>query len=229
MIVTDQFVFIHLHKSGGTFVLSFLQQFESTAKMIGYHLPYRELPEEFRRLPVLGSVRNPWSYYVSWYSFQAAMENPNPLFRIVSDDRKLDFNATVTNLVNLSESPERLDALQQTLPDHFRPRGINLTRACIEPLRGDDIGFYSFMFERMYTGAKEPRIVGMETLREDLLDALPACGRELSGEELQFIEQQPPTNTTRHGPFQDYYNDELRDLIADKDRAVIERFGYSFS
>lgn len=229
MIVTNQFVFIHLHKSGGTFVLSFLQQFESSAKMIGYHLPYSELPAEYHRLPVLGSVRNPWSYYVSWYSFQASMENPNPLFRIVSDDRQLDFNATVANLVNLSESPARLDALQQALPDHFRPRGINLTRACIEPLRDDDIGFYSFMYERIYAGAKEPRIVGMEGLREDLLDAMPACGRELSREERQFIEQQPPTNTTRHGPYQDYYNDELRDLIADKDRAVIERFGYSFS
>lgn len=229
MIVTDQFVFIHLHKSGGTFVLSFLQQFESSAQMIGYHLPYSELPKEYHRLPVLGSVRNPWSYYVSWYSFQAAMENPNPLFRIVSDDRQLDFNATITNLVNLSESAARLDALQQTLPDHFRPRGLNLTRACIEPLRNEDIGFYSFMYERMYTGAKEPRIVAMESLREDLLDALPACGRELSREEQQFIEQQPPTNTTRHGPHQDYYSDELRKLIADKDRAVIERFGYSFS
>ncbi len=229
MIVTDQFVFIHLHKSGGTFVLSFLQQFEPTAKMIGYHLPYSELPGEFRQLPVIGSVRNPWSYYVSWYSFQAAMENPNPLFRIVSDDRQLDFNATIGNLVTLSESPGRLDALQQTLPDHFRPRGLNLTRACVETMRGDDIGFYSFLYERMYAGAKEPRVVGMEGLRDDLLDAFPACGRELSREEKQFIEQQPPTNTTRHGPYQDYYNDELRDLIADKDRAVIDRFGYSFS
>lgn len=228
MIVTDRFVFIHLHKSGGTFVLSFLQQFESSAKMIGYHLPYRELPDEYHQLPVLGSVRNPWSYYVSWYSFQAAMESPNPLFRIVSDNRQLDFNATITNLVNLSESPARLDALQQSLPDHFRPRGLNLTRACIEPLRNDNIGFYSFMYERMYTGSREPRIVTMESLREELLDALPACGRELSDEEQRYIEQQPPTNTTRHGPFQDYYSDELRALIADKDRAVIERFGYSF-
>ena len=161
MIVTDRFVFLHLHKSGGTFVLKFLQQFEPTAKMIGYHLPYPALPQQYVNLPVLGSVRNPWSYYVSWYTFQAGMDNPNPLFRIVSDDGRLDFDGTITNLVTLSDSPARLELLGQALPEQFRPRGLNLTRTCIEPLRDGDAGFYTFLFDRMYAGADNPRIIRM--------------------------------------------------------------------
>lgn len=228
MIVTDQFVFLHLHKSGGTFVLKFLQTFEPTAEMIGYHLPYSELPARHRDLPVLGSVRNPWSYYVSWYTFQSGMQNPNPLFQAVSNNGQLDFTATIRNLVTLSDSPQRIDLLGHVLPDSFRPRGLNLTRNCIEPLLGSGLGFYSFLFERMYAGANEPHIVTMENLRGELLEALPACGRELSAEEQAFVGREPPTNTTQHGHYSEYYGDELRELVAQKDAALIERFGYAF-
>src|SRR5690348_2702699 len=104
MIVCDRFVFIHLHKSGGTFVNQLLLQCVPSARQIGYHLPYRELPEEHRYLPVLGTVRNPWDYYVSWYFFQNAQPRPNSLFRICSDDRRLGFSQTIRNLASLSSN-----------------------------------------------------------------------------------------------------------------------------
>ena len=91
MIVTPRFVFLHLHKSGGTFVNECLMRFVTGARQIGYHLPRSLIPKEFAHLPVLGFVRNPWSYYVSWYSFQAAKPAPNALFRILSDGGRLDF------------------------------------------------------------------------------------------------------------------------------------------
>jgi hypothetical protein len=228
MIVCDKFVFVHLHKSGGTFVLLFLQEFEKSAQMIGYHLPYAELAAEYQSLPVLGSVRNPWSYYVSWYTFQAAMQNPNPLFRVVSDDGRLDFDGTITNLVTLSESPERIDALAAVLPESFRPRGMNLTRNCIAALRDQEMGFYAFLYRRMFAGCSSPHVAKMETLRDDLIRLLPLCGRELSAQEQDFLRDKPATNTTEHGRFQDYYSDELRDLVANRDAAVIKQFAYQF-
>jgi hypothetical protein len=228
MIVTDRFVFLHLHKSGGTFVLKFLQEFEPSARMIGYHLPYSALPGEFRDLPVLGTVRNPWSYYVSWFAFQSGMASPNALFRLVSDDCRLDFAGTIRNLVTLAESPQRLAALQQALPHNFRPRGLNLTRSCVDPLRGSGQGFYTFMFERMYSGCERPRIVRMESLRDDLPGALGDVGKELTPAELAFFATAPATNTTDHAPFQEYYDRDLRDLVRERDSAVIDGFNYAF-
>jgi hypothetical protein len=73
MIATDRFVYVHLHKSGGTFVNECLLRFFPDARQIGYHLPRSRIPQDRLALPVLGFVRNPWSYYVSWYSFQSAM------------------------------------------------------------------------------------------------------------------------------------------------------------
>src|SRR4051812_41746597 len=111
MIATERFVFVHLHKSGGSFVNEFLLRFFPQARQVGYHLPVSMLPPELRALPVLGFVRNPWSYYVSWYAFQLQRPQPNALFRVASDDGALDFKGTVRNLVSLGEDAARLDRL----------------------------------------------------------------------------------------------------------------------
>ena len=67
MLVTDKFVFVHLPRSGGTFVSEVIRKFFPSAHEIGYHLPRVLLPREYSHLPVLGGVRNPWEFYASWY------------------------------------------------------------------------------------------------------------------------------------------------------------------
>lgn len=228
MIVTDRFVFLHLHKSGGTFVNTFLARFFFDARQIGYHLPRQYLPESARGLPIFGLVRNPWDYYVSWYSFQTAKERPNALFRIASDEGRLGFGGTITRLVNLCDDPERHAALAASLPEHFTGHGINLTRACVAPLLGSDLGFYSFQFRRMFGEADDVRLGRMESLRADLLAFLESQGIALSPAMRAFVDSAPPVNTSRHEHFSRYYDEALRALVARRDRLVIERFGYSF-
>ncbi|MEM8661774.1 MAG: hypothetical protein AAGF35_12895, partial [Pseudomonadota bacterium] len=109
MLVTNRFVFMHLHKSGGTFVNRFIRAHFPEARMIGYHLPYSELPEAHANLPVFGLVRNPWSYYQSWYNFQTGKQRRNLLFNCVSNQGTLDFQASISNLLMLSEDSERID------------------------------------------------------------------------------------------------------------------------
>jgi hypothetical protein len=130
--------------------------------------------------------------------------------------------------VSLSESQERLDMLAEVLPEQFRPRGLNLTRSCIKPLYGSDAGFYTFLFKRLFDGCAEPRIVKMESMRAELVEALPALGRNLTRAETEFLSSDAATNTTEHEHFTDYYSNELRELVAEKDAAIIERFGYEF-
>jgi len=229
VIVTDYFVFIHLHKSGGSFVNRFLQKFEPSTSGIGYHLPYSEVPDDFRHLPVFGCVRNPWSFYVSWYSFQAGMENPNPLFMVVSENQRLGFEGTIKNLLTLSESSDRIDLLASQLPKHFGSRGQNLTRNCVSNLLGKNIGFYTFLFQRMFAECDKPVVARMESLREQMLKLLPGLGRPLSIDEENYIRDSRKTNVTAHKQHCDYYDHELRDLVAEKESEIIERFGYTFS
>ena len=91
MIATGRFVFLHLHKSGGSFVNECLLRFLPDARRVGYHLPRSLIPTEFAALPVFGFARNPWSYYVSWFSFQAARDHPNALYRLLSNDGRRGF------------------------------------------------------------------------------------------------------------------------------------------
>jgi hypothetical protein len=228
VIVTDRLVFLHLHKSGGTFVNDFLVRFFPDARQIGYHLPRVHLPESARGLPIFGLVRNPWDYYVSWYSFQAEKNRPNALFRVSSQDRQLGFSGTVTNLLNLSGNRGHLDAFAAELPEHFVNRGLNLTRQCVAPLYGSGLGFYSFLYRRMFGHGEDVTFGRMESLRTDLLAFLESIGIVPSEAMREFALKAAPVNTSRHGPYQQYYDAALRQLVAERDREVITRFDYEF-
>ena len=126
MLVTDHFVYLHLHKSGGTFVNEVLLRHVPGARMLGYHLPRSHIPPQYRHLPLLGFVRNPWSYYVSWYHFQLSLPRQNHLFRCVSDDGRLGFGDTIRRLVTLGSDDELLDRVAAGLPQDFVGHGLNL-------------------------------------------------------------------------------------------------------
>jgi len=229
MIATDRFVYVHLHKSGGSFVNECLLRFFADARQLGYHLPLSLLPSPLRALPILGFVRSPWSYYVSWYAFQSQRPRPNALFRCVSDDGTLDFKASVRNLVGLGDDHARLDRLLGLLPDRYGDAGfgLNLPAFALAPIRASGMGFYSFLFRYMYTSpGVEPAIGRCENLRADLLAFFARVGAPVSGELREFVETAAPRNTSAHGDWRDYYDRELADLVAERDASVAEQFGY---
>jgi hypothetical protein len=227
MIVTDRLVFLHLHKSGGTFVNALLMRCVPYARHIGYHLPYREVPAEYRDRPVVGTVRNPWAYYVSWYHFQASQPRPNILFQVCSNEGELGFKETIVNLAGLSADDRRLALFEKGLPDSFTNHGLNLTKACVGELRERRLGFYSFLYERLYAGAHEPTILRMEHLREELRTALSSLGHLPNDCVDRFLDEAPPLNVSRHEAPSQYFDHDLAALVAERDRTVIDRFGYT--
>lgn len=227
VIVTDKYVFLHLHKSGGTFVNLLLRNCVPGARPVGYHLPYRMVPADFRDFPVMGTVRSPWAYYVSWYHFQLGLAERNILFQVCSDKGSLDFKPTISNLLNLWRDEPRLRALEAGLPEDFQSGGLNLTRSCVGEIRSRGAGFYSFLFERLYEGARSPRILRVEHLRDELRGALIAFGELPNPCIERFLEEVPDLNVSKHGPVADYFDAELAGEVALADRKLIERFGYS--
>ena len=85
MIITERFVFIHMHKTGGQTLNDVISDCIRDHQVLGYHFPRRMVPQEFSNLPVVGLVRNPWSWYVSWYFFNRRPNIRNSLFTIVSE------------------------------------------------------------------------------------------------------------------------------------------------
>lgn len=228
MIVCDRFVFIHLHKSGGTFVNQLMLKCLPGAVRIGYHLPYRELPPEHRNLPVVGTVRNPWDYYVSWYFFQRGQTHPNALFSVCSENGSLGFSETAQNLLMLHDDVGRLSRLTKLLPDRYLPAGLNVTKSCLRELAGSGLGFYSFLYRRMYAGAQSLHIVEMSSLREALSTVFDRLHIDLPPLAQMFLEQAPRMNTSTHHDYRGYYSTRLWTLVEELEADVIARHGRDF-
>ena len=229
MIVTDRFVFLHLHKSGGSFVNEALLRFVPRARAIGYHLPRLLIPGEYASLPVLGFVRSPWSYYVSWYHFQAQRPRPNALYRILSDQGRLDFAATLRRMLDLGCGSPLLAEVLAGLPGSYGGSGLNLPGYALAPIRDSGLGFYGYLYRYMY-GEPGPTLTveRADQLRPRLLDYLEHIGQRVSPAMRDFVLDTPARNTSSHGAYTDYYDDALRDLVAERDHELIARHGYRY-
>jgi len=229
MIATSRLVFLHLHKSGGTFVNECLLRFLPDARQVGYHLPRSMIPVEAKGLPILGFVRNPWGYYVSWYSFQRQQTNPNFLYRILSNEGQLDFAETLRNMLDLGAGSIRLELILRALPTSYSNQGLNLPGFALAPIRDTRLGFYSYLYRYLYGGIGDPvRIGRMEQLRDELPTLLADAGQPPSAEMSDFIAAAAPRNTSQHDLYARYYSDSLRDLVADRDAEIIRNHSYTF-
>jgi len=228
MIVTDRCVFLHLHKSGGTFVNECLVRFVSSARRIGYHLPRSLVPPQYAELPALGLVRSPWSYYVSWYTFQAQKKQPNALFSILSEGGTLNFAGTVRNMLALADPGSKLDAVLAALPPGYTGRGLNLPAPALERIRASNLGFYGFLYKYMFDGPGLLHVGRLEHLRVDLMRLFHSVGQAVSSGMHDYINGAQRRNVSAHADYPSYYDDDLRAQVEERDAVVIQRHGYRF-
>ena len=70
MFVNDRLVFVELHKTGGTHIGKWLQRLVG-GEQIGKH---NRVPQHLRDRFIIGSVRNPWDWYVSLWAYGCAQK-----------------------------------------------------------------------------------------------------------------------------------------------------------
>ncbi|HEY1991671.1 MAG TPA: hypothetical protein VGH71_04365 [Gammaproteobacteria bacterium] len=234
MIATPEFLFIHLHKTGGQFVNRLLLQHYAGARAVGYHLPRSEAPAELRSLPAFAFMRNPWDWYVSWYAFNAAAPRRNPIFRGVSEQGQADFRDTLHNLLHLGH-PLRAavrEEIAQALPESREGnQGSGITRQVMRGFTDPDAGYLSWLTRYMCFSSGSPqglRMGHMENLRVDLPKLMEGCGATLTPALAEVIATAPPVNASPRRDYREYYDQELRDLVAERDWAIVESYNYSF-
>lgn len=234
MLITDKFVFIHMPHAGGTFVYEVIKKFFPSARELGYHLPRSVLPSQYSALPILGTVRNPWAFYVSWYHYQKSNSGYSPsknaLFSFVSDNRKLSFVDTIRNALDLGVNDDKLDTLLHLLPKHFdfHKRNIpNLTKHMMEQIRGTGRGLYTFRFYEMFGRVNDVFFCRVENLRWDLITFFEKIGAA-SDELRDYVLKVSMKNISDHSHYSTYYTPELVDLVLYRDTQLIKRFEFSF-
>ena len=230
MIVTDKFVFVHLPRTGGTFVSEVIRKFFPSAHEIGHHLPRELLPREYAHLPVLGTVRNPWEFYVSLYHYVRPREAANLWVSWMSENRKLGFIGSIRNVLNLGVNDERLDVLIEMLPEHVdysRTQIPNVTKDTMRGVRGSGVGYFTFRFDQMFGNADDLFFCRLETLKQDLVAFFEKIGAA-TDELRDYVLRLDKKNGSEHLHYSTYYTPELAELVSLRDRALIERFGYVF-
>jgi hypothetical protein len=185
MIVTEHFVFLHVPKTGGLFVTDIIRRHFDYIEVGHIHAGYEQIPPEYRHLPALAFVRNPWDWYVSVYSYMMRAQGPNSPARQAAEKGFVQFIEFCTQRQHMG-------------------RGFSAT------------------FANSTTGAQIGRF---EHLRADLFTLLDEVMNPELGRDILELE---PVNVSKRGPYEDYYDDYARDLVARECKDIVDRFGYVF-
>lgn len=206
MILSNKFVFLHLPKTGGSFVREILTQHapqDWDIELHNNHPTIRDIPATHTHLPMVGLVRNPFDWYVSWYHY-LKLHRSDPFFNQISQQGNLDFKSTIRAAFEVD-----IGAMFQ-FPCHFSssPFGCYMNY-----IFGNDLAVLE--------------LGKMESLRFDLRAILKKFGA-LTDRIDQQLDTFPVVNTSNHLPYRDYYDESLKALILQRDKDVLECFEYRF-
>jgi hypothetical protein len=238
MIVTDHFVYIHTSRTAGTFLNKLILEHVPGARMLQYHGQLLDLPGEYAHLPVIGFVRNPWDWYVSMYFDYKRKQQY--IFQIISKGGDLGFEKTVARFLRLGDKSILSKKLLNQLV-HAAPSVINAQtpRSLGNPgLRSDhfvnypdNFGYCSWLLRLMYQSRKRHTVhLGrFEDLREEALRLLTITGTPMTDVITSYLRESEVQNKSpRPKDFTDSYPAELEQLVAEKDKILIDQFGYKF-
>ncbi len=239
MIITKYFVYIHTSRSAGTFLNKLIIEHVPEARMLQYHGHLRDLPDEHLHLPVIGFVRNPWDWYVSMFADYRRKQQY--VYQIVSERGAAGFKETVFRFLKLGDNSEQSKKFLQQLVD-TAPTVINARSPGRRQLPGlraehfanfpEDQGYYSWLFQLMYQSEKDHCIhIGrFENLREEALRLFEQTGTPITKGITTYLKDGKVLNSSPRPPaYRAGFGPELEQLVAEKDKYLIDRFDYVFS
>ena len=253
MVITDRFVYIHMPKTGGTFVERVLSRLLSDEDGLYFdtsrtdhqavlgsetkHESVRQIPAVHKARKILFTVRNPYDHYVSFYEFGWWKSHPTDTF----DERKMRSlfpHYPEITFREYMESVFKLELLDSAYVDSgTRSR---LENANCGPLTLDYIRFLFPDPDRIIGNLPHylegnayleelPDIQFLRTdhLNRELHDFLLTLG--YAPEHLDFILELGkivPVGSTRpdDSDWEGYYSAELKDLVRQKERWLFSAF-----
>jgi hypothetical protein len=216
MLITKYFVFVHAKKTGGRFIRNLCMNHMPPDWIVAQlkdHAGAREIPPEYRDLPVLGFVRNPWDWYVSWYHYLPTQpeRHDSPFWIDVFDEGRASFGEVVR-------------ASCTGVPPGGRP-----TPRWMERMREQGLDLYSMWCDQLFRSGFDGTVeVGrFESLREEFIEFLRRHEVPVDDSFAGHVMSRPPDNVTERDAYAAYYDRDLRDLVAEKSK-VVDEYGYTF-
>ena len=221
-MITKNFIHIHIPKTGGQQIrllishsgMPILDQATNRNIKECYEIMSRLAPDmDPASMPIFCFVRNPWDWYVSRYFFRNQRDRSQDAVAIPADTCGEGVEGFQKHMRLLKASWESGDPV---LNEFGKPAGTDYAPIML-----------SGWHEMRLDGVRGPMRVGrFENFTEDTVTIF----RSLSGVSRDKIMEliMARVNASRHDKYRDYYDDELKTMVAEWDADYIEKFGYRF-
>jgi hypothetical protein len=246
MIVAGPLAYLEMPKTGCTHIAMLLR---SLCGGRGVGAKHSRLPESLRADVrfIVGSIRNPWDWYVSLWAFGCGGQGA--LYRQLTDSQ------------NPAPTPSAREWRDTYVDD---PQGFRAwLRLLHDPARREEIGEYyadspiswtaglmtyrySYLhfadlsdlyappiaaperLQMLIARDRQDFTIHTERLEIDLVRTLHCCGFVLDAEQLSYVYSVEKTNASTRQSAAGYYDDETRELVGTRDRFLIDHYGYAF-
>lgn len=238
----EKFIFLHMPKTGGTFLDKFLKKIPNThddvfsphnnIKSPDWHFGINEslkyITFPLNEYHVFTTTRNPFDMYVSLYEYTKRGNFHE--WGIFKNSKKQDFASWLVNIVNLKQDPERLKKFEN---DHTSTS----TWFKESHLAEGEIGWVTYRWLRTCniinptSGVLEERIdtyLKQENLNQDIAELFLNKLNVSSSLTQEVLNSNKINQTTGRKKYQDYYTSELIELVNKRDSHYLKKFNYSF-
>lgn len=187
-----------------------------------YHTGVKSISPDLRAgKPVLAFVRNPFSWYVSWYyALQSRKKGSSVLFDLINTG---NFDRDMHTLFDMFDEGKMVDEFVDrfTCPSSTEYADRDTFKQAAE---WNNCGLLSWHYHSMLGDAATNLTVGKyENLVEDLTNFFKRLG--ISPPAVKGVK----VNVTRkpHPDYRSYYTSDLIDRVNQKEEYIIDRYGYS--
>jgi len=242
MIISDRFVFIRLKKCAGTFVSTLLEKMFSDArrKRLGNNsgeleqaprIGVADIEPQDRHKPIFGTVRNPWDWYVSLYSYTKSKAGG---WRTLHAGGTFDYWLGELFRAGLhGAEPKKLGG-GQIHTERMNTLGIGPYTYCFVQRYFEDpeVVFKNWNVDRILSGDLGSRACNhfcrVEDLRNELLRFFASIDLDLTPEQHILLMIFPTKNISNFGEriTETFYNEEKSALIREKEELIVRMFGY---
>ena len=217
MIETENYLFIHLPKCGGSCISNLMEKYLNGKKVGTQHKTINAIEKKNSQKIIIGCCRNPLSWYVSLWSFGKKGAFGKDFIRKYSNKDYLYSDTT-----NVKYFREWLRFVLMELD-------TNLFHADANCMKKHNIGILTYRFFKMYnnmnfSNLKYPKKKGLVD-HFILTESIESDFNKIFGTKICGTKK---INKSNHLHYMKYYTPELLRLVYAKDFYIFKKFDYSF-
>lgn len=237
-------------KTAGTYVQDFLVNFMGgtaiRASNGSYHVAIKFTPEEHKNKWKFGIIRNPWDFHVSNYFYLRRVRKDNDFFRAITGGKHIDYTSFEECVYGSTHLSSTIERTKYWVEFCAMPRyQFNISDAIVQNW---DYGYMTLLYILQFM--KHPQdalmmktddlirhhddLVGIDTfmkterLGDDFCRGFEEHCTRLTEDQEKRFRYSPKTNTSVHGPRKNHFDDTLREMVAQRERLLLEIHGYAF-